>query len=334
MSSATWSQSVTAEINKRMTMNMLIQGSAWQSCLTAHHLIKDELDELYASEDSVPNGMITSTHFYDRFSTAVLIGQWNSELAFFTGLSSHFWSRVGSGKTEFCNHPLLVKHGKMLAKQSKRKTLKRCWDKGVWGQPVLLSFQLVSLLNRCQKFEQSNMIVLERLAKKAISRVWGIEEETFIARLTASPAFGNIRVPKTKMGKRLKNLMVGWGGVQQLSDGSMAVVGRSKYWSLLIHELSKGAMELISLHGLNELEEDVYDVVMEEADQIEFEIWHMQSGLELYRRLLDLLPREMPIAESMMYVAQMPADLHEVFTMAIVDDPTRAFRIFCEYAEV
>ena len=60
----------------------------------------------------------------------------------------------------------------------------------------------------------------------------------------------------------------------------------------------------------------------------------MQSGLELYRRLLELLPRGLPIAESMMHIAQMPADLHEVFTMAIVDDPQRASRIFCEYAEV
>jgi hypothetical protein len=317
-----------AEVNKRMTMNMFIQGAAWQACLTGHHLIQNELNEL----SPVCNEEITNTEFYDRFATAVLIGQWNSEIAFYNGISSFFWNRVGNGTTDFCHHPLLVKHGKRLAKICKRKVLKRCREKGVWGQPVALSFHTAALLQRCREFENVNRFTLEDLATEVTCQIWGLEEKQVAAAITERPAFGQIRVPETQRGRRLKEIMVAWGGVKHLGDGKLQVVGQSRYWSLLIHELSKGAVELISLHGLNDLDDETYGIVMLAADNIEYEIWMMQSGLELYRLMLRVIPRGFPIAEALMFIAKMPAELHEDFTMNVIEKPDRAADQFLNFA--
>ncbi len=322
--SVDWSPQLHGEIKKRMTMNMLIQGAAWQACLTAHHLIKDELDEL----EPQCNQKLSNSEFYDRFSVAVLMSQWNSEIAFLTGLPSQFWKKVGSGETDFCHHSLLVKHGRDLAVEAKRASIKRCQEKGVWWQPGALSFQSASLLMRCIDFESKNIFALEQLAVKATSAIWSIEESDLRATLTESPEFGNIRVPRTEMGQRLRKFMVGWGGVEQTVDGSLRVVGKSKFWSLLLHELTKGTVELIALHGLNELDEETYAMVMLQADNIEFEVWMMQSGLTLYRRLLGVLPRGYPISEALMYIAKMPAELHESFSMAVIEEPNRASEMF------
>ena len=54
------------EINKRVTMNMLIQGSSTHAFLTSHYLVKDELDAIDPS--LVPH--------YDRIAVTAVIGYW------------------------------------------------------------------------------------------------------------------------------------------------------------------------------------------------------------------------------------------------------------------
>jgi len=189
-------------------------------------------------------------------------------------------------------------------------------------------------MENCRVFEAVNKRVLEDLAVQVTTQIWGMEASQVDAQITSTPEFGNIRVPETKAGRKLRSAMVAWGGVEHLGDGKLQVVGRSKYWCLLIHELSKGAVDLISLHGLNDLDAETYSLVMLAADKIEFEIWMMQSGLELYRLFLQVLPVGFPIAEALMHVAKMPADVHQQFTINVIEEPNRASSMFMRFASV
>lgn len=335
--SPNFSPDIWAAIHKRMTMNMLVQGAACHSQLTAHHLVQEELDALGPPvTDAVPemNGkqLKSNTQFYDLLSAGLLMSQWNSEIAFITGFSGRFWNRASAGKSILGHHPLLMQHGKLLSERSRSKTLKRCESKGIRGVPFDLTFDLAELIVPLVDFENANRKRLEELAVDIAIRIWGIDRELLDASLTDAPEFGGIRTPRTARGRILRKAMVGWSGVRQRDDGELIVVAKSKYWILLLHELSKGTVELISLHGLNQLQDDVYDIVMEEADQIEFEVWMMQSGLELYRLFLNSVPRSLSIPRAMMHVARMPCELHERYSFALVDDMETATAILREAA--
>jgi hypothetical protein len=54
------------------------------------------------------------------------------------------------------------------------------------------------------------------------------------AELTTNVAFGNIRVPKTTLGKTILHGAIGFGGVQ-MHKRRMYVVARSWVWPLLMH---------------------------------------------------------------------------------------------------
>ena len=328
MAPTRWPASIESEIRKRMTMNLMIQGAACQAWLTGHHFVRDELDEIEPRAHS----KLTNTQFYDQLGPAALLSQWNSTMAMTNGSPMLFWNQVGSGRTLFCGHPLLARYGKELARKSKRTIVQRCQEKQVRSMPFFRTIHLMNLMMRARRFESGHEDALANMAADVTSEIWGIDRQLLKATITDQPEFGNIRTARTAKGKRLREIMVGWSGVEQDSNGTLRVVARSKYWSVLIHELTKGAVELIGLHGLHGLDEETYSIVMLEADQIEFEVWMLQSGLELYRRLLMTIPLDATIAESLMQVASMPAELHEEFFFAVVTDTSRAAAIFRAFA--
>ena len=83
----------------------------------------------------------------------------------------------------------------------------------------------------------------------------------------------------------MRGAIVGLGGVVQRDD-SLIVIGRGTNWQLLTKELVKGTAELICLHGLNHLGDEMYRRVVNTTDRIEWEPWMLQTGGELWRRLL------------------------------------------------
>ena len=114
--------------------------------------------------------------------------------------------------------------------------------------------------------------------------------------------------------------VVGLGGVLQRGD-SLIVMGRGTNWQLLTKELVKGTAELICLHGLNGLSDDTYRQVMDTTDRIEWEPWMLQTGGELWRRLLPLLPDGRPVAEVLMFMARLPPKSLESLMMAVIEQP-------------
>jgi hypothetical protein len=92
-------------------------------------------------------------------------------------------------------------------------------------------------------------------------------------------------------------------------------------WSLLAKELVKGTAELICLHGLNGLSDDAYARVVHATDRLEYEPWMLQSGGELWRRLLAVLPKDRPPAEMLMHLARLPAHSLESLMLAVIEQP-------------
>src|SRR5262249_49290713 len=108
----------------------------------------------------------------------------------------------------------------------------------------------------------------------------------------------------------------------------LIVVARGTNWQLLARELVKGTAELICLHGLNQLPNDTYHRVIDVADRVDFEPWMLQSGGELWRRLLGALPDDRPIAHALMCLARLPAGtLQSVIAEVIEESPAASSQL-------
>ena len=161
----------------------------------------------------------------------------------------------------------------------------RAKKKGVTCIPIVFASQVLYLTGRLRMIEAGHSPKLIALAKKATAMVWGISTDRLNANLTKNVAFGNLSIPRSAREHVLRGMAVGYGGVLRSND-SLEVVARATNWQLLAKELVKGTAELICLHGLNTLREDIYKRVVYCADRIEFEPWMLQTGGELWRLLL------------------------------------------------
>src|SRR5688500_1025317 len=105
------------EIQKRHTLNWLIQGASEHAGMTLHHLVRDELNALDAR-------LLRS---YDQFALLVLLQYWRGASVLLVGWPPRFWKRAASDPTHpFFSHPLLSKYGGMLAEAAKQRALERC----------------------------------------------------------------------------------------------------------------------------------------------------------------------------------------------------------------
>ena len=126
--------------------------------------------------------------------------------------------------------------------------------------------------------------------------------------------------------------MVGLGGVVWRDD-SLVVMGRGTNWQLLTKELVKGTAELICLHGLNELSDDTYRQVMDATDRIEYEPWMLQTGGELWRRLLEVVPDGRPLAHVLMCMARLPGKSLESLVLAVIEQPEWARELLAKITD-
>jgi hypothetical protein len=180
-----------------------------------------------------------------------------------------------------------------------------------------------ALLTRLIRLEAPNYYFLEQLAKRVCTETFEIAPEKLNASITFSPEFGTVRQPKTRRGRMLLHLMGGWSGVERRGD-ELIVIAKAIFWPMLVHELIKGTMELICLHGLNDLPESEFEKVMDYTEHVEYEVPMMQIGPEIYRRFVSVLPSGLSLAQCVMKIAQLdPIDLEE-FMFEMVEAPNRA----------
>ena len=308
---------VRDEINKRFTLNWLIQGAAQHAGMTLHHLVRDELDAL-------DPGLI---RLYDQYALINLLQYWQPEPALIFGWPPRFWRRAGSDpRHPFFGHTVLSRHGGPLAAEARRRGQERCKEKGFWALRYAFPIQGRRVIDRLRVKELRHERKLIGLARTAVTMAWGIPPDRLDARLTPNVEFGNLSRPRTLGGRAFRACAVGYGGVER-RGGTLMVVGRGTNWQLVTKELVKGTAELICLHGLNRLTDDVYDRVIEAADGIDFEPWMLQTGGELWRRLLAVLPAGRPLAETLMHLARLPAGSLETLMLAVLEQPPRAGEI-------
>lgn len=302
------------EINKRLTLNWLIQGAAQHAGMTFHHLVRDELDAMHPK----------LLRLYDQYALINLLQYWRFEAVLLLGWPPRFWRRAASQPSHpFFGHPLLSRFAETLAAAAKQRAVERSKEKGLARLPVLFAFQVAYVIGRIQTIEASRSQELVALAKKATTMVWGIPTDRLNAALTRSVAFGNLTRPRTLRGHILRACAVGYGGVMRRDD-SLEVVARATNWYLLAKELVKGTAELICLHGLNGLGYERYRHVVRHADRIEFEPWMLQTGGELWRRLLAVLPDRRPLADMLMHLARLPGGELQSLMSAVIEQPQRA----------
>src|SRR4051812_36964585 len=107
------------EIQKRFTLNWLIQGAAQHAGMTFHHLVRPELDAIDPELVAL----------YDEYALINLLQYWH--LYGLLGWPPRFWRRaVTNPRHPFFDHPVLSWHGGMLAEAARQHATERCQEKG------------------------------------------------------------------------------------------------------------------------------------------------------------------------------------------------------------
>ena len=304
-------------VNKRLTLNLLIQGAAAHTFITAHHLVRDELDALQPG----------LTELYDRAVVSMHLNYWIGDVGLTFGPPWRFWGAIHRETHPFHRHALLVAHGGMLSRESKAYLVARARDKRVISTPGPHYGQSILFFMGLMRAENDIKAELAPLATRAAATMWGIEEDRLDGQLSRDATFGRIRQPRTNRGVMLRAGAIGWGGVQ-LRHGQFVVVAKSWFWPLLSHELTKGICELICLHGLCELSKKDYAAVVGYADHIEYEIPMLQAGAELWRRFLAVIPAGQQLPHALMHIARLEPEPLEQLMMNVIEAPDKARAAF------
>lgn len=307
------------QIQKRFTLNWLIQGAAQHAGMTFHHLVSDELNKIHPR----------LLRLYDQYALVNLLQYWQPEAMFLLGSPRRFWQQAATRADHpFNKHPLLSNYGGMLAETSRKRGLERCKEKGFTRIPIAFTCQMLWVIHRLSSLEAARRFELAQLGKRTASMVWGIPIERIDSELTSKVVLpDDFPPPISDSGAVFRNGIVGLGGVSR-RNGQLRVVARATNWQLLAKELVKGTAELICLHGLNTLSEDTYRRVINIADRIDHEPWMLQSGGELWRRLLAAVPHGSSLAHVLMRLARLPAGpLHSLLADVITEAPDASRRL-------
>lgn len=305
------------EIQKRLTLNWLIQGASQHAGLTLHYLVRDELNAFDSK----------LLQQYDEFALVVLLQYWRGLSVLFMGRPKRFWRRAQSNPSHpFFGHPLLSKYGGMLAEASKQHALARCREKGYSMLPFLFSFRALALVKSIREQEIPFRPELVTLAKQTAATVWGIPTGRFDAEISKDmPIPAHHFQADNFQAEHLRSCVIGYNHVVR-NDGQLIVSATGITWQLLTKELVKGTAELICMHGLSQLPEHNYRYVIEAADRLEFEPWLLQSGGELWRRLLAAVPNGVSVAHVLMHLARLPAEELQPIIADVIEQSDSASR--------
>jgi hypothetical protein len=108
------------------------------------------------------------------------------------------------------------------------------------------------------------------------------------------------------------------------------VVGKGFNFPVVIQELVKGVMELLSHHGLADLSAEQLERIYAEADRVEDEPWLIQVGPHLWRSFLKIVPQGSQLATVVASLAQQdPKYIHDLLAKTIEaihrgEDPAEA----------
>src|SRR6516164_2965223 len=109
-------QRLRDEINKRLTLNWLIQGAAQHAGMTFQHLVRDELNALHPE----------LVRLYDQYALINLLQYWHTSAGLLLGRPKSYWKQAATDPGHpFFGHPLLAKYGGLLAETGRQRGLAR-----------------------------------------------------------------------------------------------------------------------------------------------------------------------------------------------------------------
>ena len=161
----------------------------------------------------------------------------------------------------------------------------------------------------------------DQLSSGSHSAYWLVDIPAMFAMLGAM-AVGSTKIEYPETGEE----EVGDG-----DEGKMPVIqARGIVFPVLAQEMNKGVAELLSHHGLSDLDEPTTKTVLQHADDIKHEPYLMQVGPEMWRRFLKVKPRDLPLSDLYMALSkQPPDDLHRIIS-TVVDDPENAVSLLSD----
>lgn len=310
---------IDSQIGKRLALNLLTQGAAAHTYVSASHLVRNELDRLR------PN----LTLLYDRAAIGLQLNYCIGDNALLFGRPNRFFGYSNTPQRAFQSHPFLAKYANQLASEELARLKPLARAKGVRTTPFLHWLQFTRIMHQTLNAEQGLQTQLQQLAVRAAAEMWDFDTTRLDGEITREVAFGNLQRPRTRLGRLCRLGAVGYSGVRR--EGSQfRVIAKAWVFPLLMHELVKGIVELISLHGLGDLDDATYAAVTNEADQLEYEAWLLQAGPAMWRRLLAVAPREQKLATTVMLLARLsPARLDDVLT-AVIEQPNQATEMLAD----
>ena len=310
-----------ARVNQRLTLNLLIQGAAAHVSVDLHHRVRDELEALRP-------GLVRR---YDRFEAGAYLAMWLSDAALVAGRARTFWNGTDRPDHRFHHHPLLRIHGAALNREAFAWGRQRAWRRRMIPWPGVLYLQLLIQALRVHRAERRHRHQLARLIERAAAEFWGIPADRLRGTVDCRTKLRPVQEPRSLLGRVFRDAAAGWSQVEARPrgwrGGSLRV--RAVAWNvpLLGHELVKGTAELVCLHGLGGLDDDTYDAVLAEADQIDDELWMLQAGPAYWRRFVAALTLGQTPAAALMHAARMDPETFAAFSLAVVEDVPKARRL-------
>lgn len=295
--------------HKRWTLNVLIQGAASHIHMTAPHMVREQLD------NCIPG----LTDEYIRFVLWEQLNYVSGDLMLMQGRPNRWWGWSSKPQAVIADHPVLSLHGNDLVRAEARSLRERSRRHGVRMIPLITPVRLMRKIKKLAEREIPHREQLVKIAVDFVTSIYDIPPTMLEPSLTLDVAFGQIGAPDNFMSEVLTQSVVGYGGVDR-RDGDWKVIARAWVFPLLVHELIKGITELVCMHGMSEWDEGTYRTVTTAADRLELETLCIQIGPELWRRLLAVAPRDIPLARLLMHIAKQPPEpLHALINQVITD---------------
>jgi hypothetical protein len=176
------------------------------------------------------------------------------------------------------------------------------------------------------------MTTMHHLAKEAIDRI-DPQLIPFYDKLSRtmnySGWFMNLDMLMTQLGQKGGQNEIVW------DEDTPKIQAKGIIFPILVHELSKGCVELITHHGLPK-DPDMLKVVLKHADKDLEEMFHFFMGPELWRRFLKLVDMEQ-IPEIVMALSKLEPDkLHEIMSLiasSMKEDPTNVKKMIADLVQ-
>jgi hypothetical protein len=114
-----------------------------------------------------------------------------------------------------------------------------------------------------------------------------------------------------------------------LSGEKPKIIAKAMIFPVLLHELGKAVMELITVDGLPE-DEDVYNYVVSKTDNLENETWNLRTGEVILNRILDELDiDDLEYRNNIFHkISSLPANDFVEFIKGLMNDDEKAKKLF------